>query len=331
MKKFIYSIFLSILIFVKRNKNPDGDLLVIVVPPSNNGWILNSIGREIGERIIGMRVIYAHSDQKIPKAKNYLFLHYMYFFNCIVKNPKILFNSFNVVYMTHFESSKFGINNEIIIKILKLADKIVCMNTAMKKSLENYNINKEYISVNIGGADIKVFKSDIVTKKIYIGISSAYYLRKNPDLIFKVISIMGDYNFILLGKGWQNYENFNILKNLENFQYIETDYKNYPEWYQRMKVYFSASLLEGGPIPLIESMMSGAIPVVSNTGFASDLIDNGRNGFIFSLNEPIENIVSYLKLAYEMENISDVELTKYSWENFAHRFNKLFVKNYENK
>lgn len=329
MKKLrlqICRLILVILGVIKNNyiNKKRGESLVIVLPPINNAWILDSIGREIGSRIKGFKIIYAHANQKLPKSNNYLYLHFIYFFQSIIKNPLIIFKSFNVVYMTHFEPEKFNIDKHFIIKILILADKIVCMNSMMKKDLTDYNIEKEKILVNIGAADKKLFKSSLEIEKIYVGISSAYYERKNPQLIFEVVKKMNKYKFIMLGKGWERYKNFEEMKRLSNFKYIDTEYENYPEWYQKMKVFFSASCIEGGPIPLIEAMMSGAIPVVSNTGFAMDLVKNGINGYIFEKSESVEKVINYISLAYEMKNNLNNDLTEYDWEEFSNKFDILF-------
>ena len=48
----------------------------------------------------------------------------------------------------------------------------------------------------------------------------------------------------------------------------------------RAMIFLSLSKLEGGPIPLIESMAMGVIPVATDTGFARDLIVQGKNGLV---------------------------------------------------
>jgi glycosyltransferase involved in cell wall biosynthesis len=48
----------------------------------------------------------------------------------------------------------------------------------------------------------------------------------------------------------------------------------------RATLFLSLSKLEGGPIPLIESMRMGVIPVATDTGFARDIIATGKNGVV---------------------------------------------------
>ena len=46
----------------------------------------------------------------------------------------------------------------------------------------------------------------------------------------------------------------------------------YPAIYNMMKIFVSLSIHEGGPLPVLESMCCGAYPIVTNTGFAFDVI-----------------------------------------------------------
>ena len=86
--------------------------------------------------------------------------------------------------------------------------------------------------------------------------------------IYELVKLMTEYNFILVGKGWSNYENFQEMLSLPNFTYVDLDYSEYPNLYSEMKVFVSTSDIEGGLIPLMEAMMSNVMPVVSDTGFA---------------------------------------------------------------
>ena len=117
------------------------------------------------------------------------------------------------------------------------------------------------------------------------------------------------------------------MLSLPNFEYIEPkDYFEYPKLYSRMSVFVSTSQLEGGPIPLIEAMMSNVIPVVSDTGFSRDLIKHGQNGYIFTNNEKIENIAKLIKKAFLNRNDIRKSVINYSWKNFSSEILKIISK-----
>ena len=63
-----------------------------------------------------------------------------------------------------------------------------------------------------------------------------------------------------------------------------------------MKVFCSLSLHEGGPMPLLESMSCGVMPVVTNTGFAYDVLGKDHSDCLISTDStPAEIVASILK------------------------------------
>jgi glycosyltransferase involved in cell wall biosynthesis len=124
-------------------------------------------------------------------------------------------------------------------------------------------------------------------------------------------------DFLLIGRGWQAYDRFPELSALPNFQYSEAPYDAYPELYAQMDVFVSPARLEGGPIPLVEAMMSNAVPVASRTGFAPDLIRHGENGFLFDTEAPTAVICDLIEKAYSLQGDIRATALHCSWDNFA--------------
>tara|TARA_S200000501_G_C20598178_1_gene644676 strand:- start:506 stop:793 length:288 start_codon:yes stop_codon:yes gene_type:complete len=86
-----------------------------------------------------------------------------------------------------------------------------------------------------------------------------------------------------------------------------------------MKVFLSLSFLEGGPIPLLEAMMSNCFPVITDVGFCSDVVINGKNGFLFDpYNYKLEEVISLIERAFMMDdiNIRDTVM-EYTWDCFS--------------
>ena len=55
----------------------------------------------------------------------------------------------------------------------------------------------------------------------------------------------------------------------------------------------------GGPIPLLEAMMSNCFPVITDVGFCSDVVINGKNGFLFDpYNYKLEEVISLIERAF---------------------------------
>ncbi len=130
--------------------------------------------------------------------------------------------------------------------------------------------------------------------------------------------------FLLLGSEWNKYEHFDELLALSNFTYAEAPYEDYPSNYDKMDVFVSPSRLEGGPVPLIEAMMSNVVPVASAIGFAPDIILSSKNGFLFELDDPIERICSLVEAAFEIRTDVRQTVEHLSWERYARRLEEIF-------
>jgi glycosyltransferase involved in cell wall biosynthesis len=95
-----------------------------------------------------------------------------------------------------------------------------------------------------------------------------------------VVDLLPDWKFMILGRDWEHFlKEKNLLSrpNIE-YQFFNKVARNVAM--SRASVFLSLSRLEGGPIPLIESMSMGVIPVATDTGFARDIILEGWNGVV---------------------------------------------------
>lgn len=332
LKKFVRGIrlrFLLLIFFCKKRiefclNNHKFDDVIVVLPPKGSAWILDAIGLEIGSRIKGCNVKYIHSGDLIPGGSICIYMHYMYFYSSLCANVYNVSACKNIVYATHFEFDKFGVDVSAIYSLFKCFDHIVCMNSGLKRHLIIHGCENRKLHVNVGAADPeKFYFTDDGSERKYIGFSSAFYHRKNPSLIISIVKAMPEYEFLLLGKGWRCVDYFKDIEALSNLTYVETNYDNYPDYYRMMKVFVSTSFIEGGPIPLVEAMMAGAIPVVSNTGFANDLVENCVNGFVFNCDDDLQSIVEKIKYSFQVNKFERGLPYSCSWDSFAVCFNQI--------
>jgi len=111
-------------------------------------------------------------------------------------------------------------------------------------------------------------------------LASRYGERKGLDVFPALVKLLPEWKFIILGRGWEDFlKNENLLDkpNIE-YQFFNKEARNIAM--SRATIFLSLSKLEGGPIPLIESMAMGVIPVATDTGFARDIIVQGKNGLV---------------------------------------------------
>lgn len=127
----------------------------------------------------------------------------------------------------------------------------------------------------------------------------AYVRRKRYKLVMSVVKILAvelGIPVIVLGPGWKECQ-FKVVH--DNIYYVEAQYKYYPYLYNLMSVYVSLSAHEGGPMPLLESLSCGIRPVVTNTGFAFDILSDEKRYQLLSVAAPIHGIVSAILNAYD--------------------------------
>jgi glycosyltransferase involved in cell wall biosynthesis len=237
-------------------------------------------------------------------------------------NPSI-WRRRRVVFFTH-PSEDWGITEQEWIYSLNHADRVVLMNRTFRDLLEGQGLDRRKSAVLLGGADPNLFRGHRRTGGV-VGLCSAFYPRKSPDLILNIMRAMPHRQFLLIGRGWDKYERMNELAALSNFRYVEAPYEAYPEYYREMDVFLSAATIEGGPIPLLEAMMSNAVPVATKTGFAPELIERGQNGFLFEQDTPVSYIVNLIESAYSSPVDVRRTVEHLTWDRFASEAHRLLT------
>lgn len=150
----------------------------------------------------------------------------------------------------------------------------------------------------------------------------AYTRRKRYELIMQVIDILSNQlglPVIVLGPGW---DDCSFKVSGEKIIYANAKYKDYPCFYNMMKVFCSLSLHEGGPMPLLESLSCGASPVVTNTGFAFDVLGGRSDYLALSVDASIDMIIARILVSYHRPIAIEKNrtlATPFSFENVARK------------
>ena len=287
--------------------------LVFVIFGFAKNWILEAICKEIATYFPG-KYHFHYSENNIPPAKAYFIAHYSFLPACLKQNSH-MWGSKILVWYTH-PRNDLSISNEELIYVLNKTTKVICTCSKFVQLLIDQGLKSERVTYILGAADPNIFQSH-QRHHGAVGFCTAFYYRKEPERIFNIIKIMPHRKFILLGKGWEKYEKFPEMRSLPNFDYVEAPYSDYPKYYALMDVFVSPAKLEGGPIPLVESMMCNVVPVASNTGFSSDLIVHGENGFIFDIDNSIEDICNLIDQSFAIKTDIRKTVKNLSWQNLS--------------
>ena len=79
----------------------------------------------------------------------------------------------------------------------------------------------------------------------------------------------------------------------------------------------SLSNLEGGPVPLIESMALGVIPISTSTGFAPEFIKDGTNGYLLPLKPNPDFVVSKIVSVDKLSESPEFSVALLTWDRIA--------------
>lgn len=305
--------------------------IVFVVNINSKGWILEKICQRIAAEL-NLSAYFAYPEKNdsvsawLPKARSYFFGHYKLLAGAL-KSGADIWNASRYVWFTHpvFDAH---MSRDALHSTLVAADHVFTANSKHRDALVFLGLEESRVSAVIGGADPDLFRSKLRAGR-GVGIVGAYYERKNPDLVLALAKAMPETPFLLLAPTadevenklllWTHWPRLDEFVALENVRYVEAPYSEFPDYYDEFDIYLSVSKLEGGPIPLIEAMFANCVPVVTNTGFAEDVVTNGVNGYIVPLSASEDEFIAKLKSA--IENDVDVRATveHLTWSGFGHQ------------
>lgn len=289
------------------------------IPDKSRGWILEAACREIAQRL-SVETVFTGNYKALPQANAYYFCHYHFYLSALRINPWLKHrNCF--VWFTHPKEAEFG--EASTIAALRQAH-VITMNSHSRQMLIDLGLDATRVHTIVGAADPALFAFHRRGEG-KVGFCTAYYERKMPDRILELTRALPEFEFILMGRNWDQYPRYGELIALDNLRYCEASYAEYPAFYRELDVFISASQLEGGPIPLLESMMSNVVPVASNTGFAPDVIVHGENGFLFDADEPdCLQIATLVRQAKKMHTDVRRSVEHLSWDTYAQQHAELF-------
>jgi glycosyltransferase involved in cell wall biosynthesis len=316
---------------LRRSPQPSFDL-VFVLDKHDEKWILGAICREIANRSSGKvhfhygrfytdRIPYFPRAVHLPDAKAYFFADFASLIRCLKASPSIWLRR---IYVWYTHPQEVAPKNELLFA-LSQANKVISTCSAFVNMLAREGVERKKLTYVLGAADPKFFRHHTRSPDGLIGFCTAFYERKNPQLILEVVKKLPGRNFILLGRNWEQYPRFSELIESPNFSYVNVPYSEYPRYYDTLSVFVSTSILEGGPIPLIEAMMCNIVPVASKTGFAPDIIEHGRNGFLFDIGSPAELVCDFIEKSFALETDVRTTVEHLSWTNFSLQMNTILA------
>ena len=185
----------------------------------------------------------------------------------------------------------------------------------------HFPIQQEYLSRKLN----LEYKNIAITKKrSYIGFCTrfwnkdTYVKRKDYQCLLEVVQklIKEGQRILIIGDGWQN----SPLQSNDNLVVLNPPYEHYNYFYNLMSTFVSVTSYDGGPIPLLESLACGVPPIITNSGFAPDIIKNENIGTLFQPFTDANTILKTIRInkdkQYNREMLRMLA-SQYSFDNYV--------------
>ena len=180
----------------------------------------------------------------------------------------------------------FGFFEKINKFVLKNSDKVFAVSNQIKDKLEELNIEMNKIFVGQYGLDNTLKENSYLIKDIDILSNRAYNSNSNIELLLESLAIKKDIEKLKVVFVLPTIRENNLQKLKEKYPYIEfysdIEYSKMMNFIMRSKVYISATKSDGTALSLLEAMLYGAVPLISNIISNRSWILDGVNGYLFN-------------------------------------------------
>ena len=271
-----------------------------------------------------------------------------------MNGPKNVWTNHTSQYIELYDQKKYS----ELKRLLKIPDWIIATSKELAtKSIKKVNFKKSRVSYIYNGVDINRFKPKkknkellkelYFNKKTKIILSTRRFEKKNGlrylvKAIPEVIRVFPDSKFLFIGdfKGPIEFSDKNYIinyvkKNKLDKHVIFLGYisnKNLVKYYSIADLSVLPSLIEAVSISGLESIACGVPIVGSNVGGITEIINNGKNGFLTeprNSNDIAKKIINLLKIPdlSEMKiNSRRLAVDKFYWEKISHRVKSVYEK-----
>ena len=299
--------------------------MILIGVWANRNWILGNWIKEVKLRhphdfklwwipsiYAGKRKLEKYIRFPIPKAKAYFFSYPTIFRFYLEKNPKKFTNNSLVLY-PHNEPEMGSVSEQV--NLLNKAHKVYFYCKQDAENLASSGLKSEKIVIaNCAIDNDCVFDNKEIREEKTIILASKFGPRKGAELLPAIIKKLPDWNFIVMGRGWGNFLKQEKLLNVPRLTYVQFNKKNRSKYFSKAKIFLSLSNLEGGPVPLIESMALGVIPISTSTGFAPEFIKDGINGYLLPLLPDSDLIVSKIISVDKLSESPEFSVAHLTWD-----------------
>lgn len=267
-------------------------LLVVDYPNSSLDVLAQAIIASVEKQEIEVFLLYKRMFLETIKACTQILdsIKLVHFLNGVEGFPYEIIElvSRHCPIITHYHHCEF----RGLPKQFSLIKQLFYVSRSLAEEVKSLGILKEKASLIYSGVDTDMFypkykkKSDIFT----IGFFGVHVPngrdRKGSVLLVRAVRRLVDLghrpSFLIVGYGWQKLVADLRRMGLKVLYHVNVPFDNLPELYRRLDLYLITSLLEGGPLTLLEAGACG-IPIISTpVGLSLEILTKPGCGKLLS-------------------------------------------------
>ena len=304
---------------------------IVIVYPNNDNWVLKGLSKDLESKIneLGSKakcIQYLELNKNL-NAANYLFIQHTHAINSIKDWPYIIERS--SVYISHLRTITLK-----EVEVLSRFKYVFCQSS--KDQMRLYTLGclpGRVINLPVGvDSDLFINEEKFINRFYDFTLSlplkvnqigSHYWHRKSVNLIKDILLELAqrDYKILLLGEGWES----TFLTECKNIKIANPKYKEKNKFLNKSKFFLNLSLIEGGPVTILEAIASGCIVLSKDNGFSIDIKNNLPNSLFLLDNsfnskylvDRIEKVYKSHKLKNQIDN-SEI-YKNYSFKSLAYK------------
>lgn len=234
------------------------------------------------------------------------------------KRRKIVIHIHGGVYLTSEKIPSYL--NTMLRMVLKGDTPIVVLSELERKTIvERYDVRN--VSVLPNCVDIKEeLPLKIIAKDtpLTIGYMGRITKEKGMEYLLKACASLKkdniSFKLMLAGKEDIQDEFIPRFKDILSRDFIYAGVvsgKKKEEFINKLDLFILPSFFEGLPMSLLESMAQGVVPITTNVGSISDVVEDKKNGIFIEVKDSISIYNAIYKLARDREKIADLSQEAY--------------------
>jgi glycosyltransferase involved in cell wall biosynthesis len=155
-------------------------------------------------------------------------------------------------------------------KAMRLADTIFVHSTWEGEKIARATSSKQVVM--LAALDTSRFPRASTSEKRIVWAGTSVK-RKRPNLFLDLVETRPDLQFLLIGHSWSKHPLFQRVTRLKNLVYKEFEGPLGSELLDGCDLYLMTSEFEGGPMPLMETLAAGIVPICTRTGFVEAIFE----------------------------------------------------------